>query len=127
MILTLMQDGEMLKNLTSVQRLMVETAAMLFPLTTGSAGSTSSSRGVCAEIRRKKPSDTKNTRLLLLIRPKAVNILHRKAFMCPAAVNDQNRSAPTGHVGIGPIKLSVPLHYLVFLSFAASMQTLQLL
>lgn len=31
---------------------------------------------------------------------------------------------PTGHVGVGAIKLSVPLHYLLFLPSIASMELL---
>lgn len=45
--------------------------------------------------------------------------------MCPAVISDPNRSAPTGHIGIGAIKLPVPLHYLVFLPFAAYVELLR--
>lgn len=44
--------------------------------------------------------------------------------MRTAAVSDPNISAPTDHVGVGAIKLPVSLHYLVFLSPAASMELL---
>ncbi len=88
---------------------------MLLPLTAGSAGSSPSSGEKSAQIRKlscDSPSSIKN-------------ISHQGiSCMCPTALSDQNRRAPTVHVGAGAIKLSVSLHYLVFLLFSAPMELL---
>lgn len=66
----------------------------------------------------------KYTGVVVMILPQALNMFHMEVFtVCgPAAISDQNRRAPTVHVGVGAIKLSVSLHYLLLLPFAASME-----
>lgn len=45
--------------------------------------------------------------------------LRRSSHFAIMHLSDENRSAPTGHVGVGAVQLSVSLHYLLLLPPAA--------
>lgn len=109
----------MYKILTSVWRLTLEIDVKLHPLMLGSTSSSPSSR--------QKPAGNNRSRAaFFFIHPHALNALHIQGYglHAPSSKCTHHRGSLTSHVGVGAVKLTVFLHPLLFLSFAASVESL---